>query len=117
YWQIDLSMGFDNTGNQYWVTRATALLALTIPVLGSTAFIVLCYERVRGHARRQTEALGYISHDLRAPAATIRSYTDLLRASVPVGQASHLRAIERSADYQISLIDELVEYAKHELKP
>jgi len=117
YSQIDLSAGFDATDNKHWVTRATPLLALALPVLGSTAFILLCYERVRGSARRQTEALGYISHDLRAPTATIKGYVNLLRTSLPAGQASHLQAIERSTDYQISLIDELVEYSRQELKP
>lgn len=117
YSQVDLSAGFDATDNKHWVTRATPLLALALPVLGSTAFILLCYERVRAHARRQTEALGYISHDLRAPTATIKGYVNLLRTSLPAGQSSHLQAIERSTDYQISLIDELVEYSRQELKP
>ncbi|WP_017522834.1 sensor histidine kinase [Pusillimonas noertemannii] len=117
YSQVDLSAGFDATDNRHWVTRATPLLALALPVLGSTAFILLCYERIRTRARRQTEALGYISHDLRAPAATVKGYVNLLRTSLPAGQASHLQAIERSTDYQISLIDELVEYSRQELRP
>ncbi|MDN5873548.1 MAG: HAMP domain-containing histidine kinase [Sinobacteraceae bacterium] len=117
YSQLDLSMGFDATDNKHWVTQATPLLALALPVLGATAFILLYYERIRARARRQTEALGYISHDLRAPAATIRGYVDLLRPSVAADQESHLQAIQRSTDQQISLIDELLDYARQELKP
>ena len=117
YSQLDLSVDFDATDNRYWVTRLTPLLALALPVLGSTIFALLCYDRARCRARRQTEALGYISHDLRAPAATIKGYVDLLRPVIPSGHASHLSAIQRSTDYQISLIDELLEYAAQDLKP
>lgn len=117
YSQLDLQVDFDVTDNRYWVTRLTPLLALALPVLGSTIFVLLCYERARCRARRQTEALGYISHDLRAPAATIKGYVDLLRPAVPSDHASHLHAIQRSTDYQISLIDELLEYAAQDLRP
>lgn len=67
--------------------------------------------------RQQTEMLGYISHDLRAPLATIVSYAHLLRETQASGQAAYIRTIERSANYQLSLIDDLLEYAKSELQP
>jgi signal transduction histidine kinase len=66
---------------------------------------------------QKTETLGYIGHDLRAPLATIVGYTRLLSAAQTSGQAPYIRAIEHSAQYQLSLIDELLEYATHELKP
>ncbi len=67
--------------------------------------------------RQKTETLGYISHDLRAPLATILGYIRLLGETQTAEQAPHVRAIERSASYQLTLIDELLEYAKNELQP
>lgn len=67
--------------------------------------------------RQQTEMLGYISHDLRAPLGTIVSYARLLRETQTSLQAPYIRTIERSANYQLALIDDLLEYAKGELQP
>ena len=63
------------------------------------------------------ETLGYVSHDLRAPLATITSYARLLLDLANSKQASLIQAIERSVNYQLGLIDELVGYAKAELQP
>jgi len=67
--------------------------------------------------RQRSEMLGYISHDLRAPLATMLGYARRLGQTAPAQQGPYLRAIERSAHYQITLIDELLEYAKGELQP
>ncbi|SDH87148.1 sensor histidine kinase [Paraburkholderia phenazinium] len=63
------------------------------------------------------ETLGYVSHDLRAPLATITSYARLLLNLADSKQESLIQAIERSVNYQLGLIDELVGYAKAELQP
>lgn len=68
-------------------------------------------------SRQKTETLGYIGHDLRAPTATIVGYTRLLGDVLTAEQDRNVKAIERSAQYQLKLIDELLEYAKNELKP
>ncbi len=67
-------------------------------------------------SRQKTQTLGYISHDLRAPLATIAGYVRLLNTQNEP-QAEHIRAIERSVGYQLDLIDELMEYTKGELQP
>lgn len=67
--------------------------------------------------RQKIETLGYVSHDLRAPLATISSYVTLLQNEGDSKQAPLIQAIERSVNYQLSLIDELVGYAKAELRP
>ncbi|MDR2333946.1 MAG: HAMP domain-containing histidine kinase [Burkholderiaceae bacterium] len=67
--------------------------------------------------RQKVEVLGYISHDLRAPLATISGYSKLLLADAPQEQRNLLQTIERSVKYQLDLIDELLEYAKSELQP
>lgn len=67
--------------------------------------------------RQKVETLGYVSHDLRAPLATISSYIKLLQDEADSRHASLIQAIERSVNYQLSLIDELVGYAKSELRP
>jgi signal transduction histidine kinase len=63
------------------------------------------------------ETLGYVSHDLRAPLATITGYTGQLRELADSRQVRPIQAIERSVNYQLGLIDELVGYAKTELQP
>ena len=63
------------------------------------------------------ETLGYVSHDLRAPLATITGYARQLRDLADSKQVKPIQAIERSVNYQLGLIDELVGYAKTELQP
>ena len=67
--------------------------------------------------RQKVEVLGYISHDLRAPLATISGYSALLLADAPENQHKLVSTIQRSVKYQLGLIDELLEYAKSELQP
>ncbi|QNN59037.1 sensor histidine kinase [Diaphorobacter ruginosibacter] len=67
--------------------------------------------------RQKVEVLGYISHDLRAPLATISGYSKLLLADAPQEQHNLLQTIERSVKYQLDLIDELLEYTQSELQP
>ncbi|PIF74005.1 signal transduction histidine kinase [Variovorax sp. 54] len=67
--------------------------------------------------RQKVEILGYVSHDLRAPLATISGYSSLLLANANQGQRKHLLAIQRGVKYQLNLIDELLGYAKAELQP
>lgn len=67
--------------------------------------------------RHRVEVLGYIGHDLRAPLATISGYSDLLLAEAPIEQHKLLQTIQRSVQYQLALIDEMVEYARAELQP
>lgn len=64
--------------------------------------------------REQTRTMAYVGHDLRAPLTTILGYTRSLYDLVP-GHQRQVRAIARSAQYQLALIDELLEYAKGEL--
>jgi signal transduction histidine kinase len=68
-------------------------------------------------ARQKTMILGYVSHDLRAPLATIAGYTQLLRQDAQPTQHKHLDVIERSVGYQFSLVDEILAYATAELQP
>lgn len=67
--------------------------------------------------RKKTETLGYVSHDLRAPLVTIIGYAQLLSNTQTSAQKPHIQAIERSANYQLTLIDDLLEYTKQELQP
>jgi len=66
--------------------------------------------------RRKTEGLGYISHDLRAPLASILGYAELLTRSQIPAQQPHIQAIIQSATYQLALIDDLLEYTRTELE-
>jgi signal transduction histidine kinase len=76
-------------------------------------------EQAEQRAREQTRLMAYISHDLRAPLATIVGHARMLQGSLaPSSPApAQLQAIERSANYQLALVDDLLEYAKGELLP
>ena len=67
--------------------------------------------------RQKIEVLSYIGHDLRAPLATINGYSELLLADVSERGHRLLLSIQRIVKYQVDLIDELLEYAKVELRP
>ncbi|HHU93506.1 MAG TPA: hypothetical protein GXX62_00230 [Alcaligenaceae bacterium] len=67
--------------------------------------------------RQQTQIVGYISHDLRAPLATIAGYTKLMQHKANDQQKAQLNAITRSVDYQLALIEDILAYATAELKP
>nr|WP_284700858.1 ATP-binding protein [Robbsia betulipollinis] len=88
--------------------------------------------------RQKIETLAFVGHDLRAPLATIAGYVKRLRreedghgdrgpaaatdaafGSAPgyLSRTSSIEAIERSIDYQLSLIDELLEFSRGELQP
>lgn len=67
--------------------------------------------------RQQTQIVGYISHDLRAPLATIAGYTKLMEKNASAQQKLKLNAITRSVDYQLALIEDILGYASAELKP
>jgi len=73
-------------------------------------------EQAEHHAREQSRLMAYIGHDLRAPLATIVGHARMLRSEAG-SKPEQLQAIERSAGYQLSLIDDLLEYAKGELLP
>ena len=70
------------------------------------------------HARAElTRTLAYVGHDLRAPLATITGYARLLANGVNDVQQPLVDVISRSAQYQMGLIDELLEFARGELLP
>ncbi|RQO63815.1 histidine kinase [Variovorax sp. KBW07] len=73
-------------------------------------------EQAEHHAREQNRLMACIGHDLRAPLATIVGHVRMLRSELG-SRPEQLQAIERSAGYQLSLVDDLLEYAKGELMP
>lgn len=73
-------------------------------------------EQAEQRAREQTRLMAYISHDLRAPLATIVGHARMLQGDL-AASPPQLQAIERSANYQLALVDDLLEYAKGELLP
>lgn len=73
--------------------------------------------QVKTHMQQKIETLGYVSHDLRAPLSTINGYAKLLLQSATRSQARLIRSIDRSIRYQLTLIDELLQYTKAELQP
>jgi signal transduction histidine kinase len=74
-------------------------------------------EQAEARTQEQARLMAHIGHDLRAPLSTIVGHARLLRERSQPAQATHLQAIERSADYQLALIGELLEYARGEIMP
>jgi len=74
-------------------------------------------DQAERRAREQKELLAYISHDLRAPMATIIGNVRAMRSIGEHPDAQRLAAIERSATYQLDLIDDLVDFSKGDLGP
>ncbi|MEY2249585.1 ATP-binding protein [Comamonas sediminis] len=68
-------------------------------------------------SQQKTETIGFISHDLRAPLATISGYTAMLLKDANDEQRKSLLSIQRSIDYQLGLVDELQVFSKVELQP
>jgi len=128
YVNASLPVNFSVLNNADLMNRLTPMLAVSLPIIGTTAFLLMCYDRMRQKSaeeaehsrqssRHKSEAISYLGHDLRAPLASIVGHIRLLRESGTPEQASHLLAIERSAGYQLALIDEILDFARHELRP
>jgi signal transduction histidine kinase len=67
------------------------------------------------HANReQTRLMAYIGHDLRAPMASIVGYARMLGNTANSSHKKHIAAIERGANHQLVLIDELLEHVRGE---
>lgn len=96
--------------------QADEQLRLREEVARKTQALNAALEQAEHQAREQTRLMAYISHDLRAPLATIIGNVRLLQDQ-RLPPAERLQAIERSATYQLALIDDLLDYAKGELLP
>jgi len=98
-----------------WQARENQRLSEEVEI--QTQALNKALEYAQDKNRQKTEILSYIGHDLRAPLATVVGYARLLARSPAAEQQTYLRAIERNVDYQLDLIDELLNYARAELKP
>lgn len=69
--------------------------------------------------RQQTQIVSYISHDLRAPLATIAGYAKLMKRSINNDDKKRLKlkAIIRSVECQLALIETIQGYTEAELEP
>ena len=88
---------------------------LQAEVTRKTRALNAALEQAEHRAREQTRLMAYISHDLRAPLATILGHARILRNDP--ASSTQVDAIERSANYQLALVDDLLEFAKGELLP
>lgn len=92
-------------------------IRLTKEVARQTKALNKALEYADEKNRQQTQIVGYISHDLRAPLATIAGYAKLMEHKANDHQKLQLKAITRSVDYQLALIEDILGYATAELKP
>ncbi|WP_179284196.1 MULTISPECIES: sensor histidine kinase [Alcaligenaceae] len=82
-----------------------------------TAALDQALQQATQKSRQQDQLLGYISHDLRAPLATIANYMRLVRDAATPEQQSHLDVIERSLHHQFQLVDEVLAFARGQTQP
>lgn len=68
--------------------------------------------QAESESQAKTTLLAHISHDLRAPLATIIGYARRLRRQAGAPDARYAIAIEKSAQHQLVLIDELLEFSQ-----
>lgn len=113
-WVIIIAQQRNDAQNELIRLRETERDRLQKQVAIQTEALNRSLQYANEENRQKTETLSYVGHDLRAPLATIVGYTRLLAASATPNQQDHVKAIERSASYQLSLIDEIVDYARHE---
>lgn len=85
-------------------------------VADRTADLDTALNKVRSAHQAQSQLLGYIGHDLRTPLATIVNYVHQLNQGNASDVPKYQEAIERSATFQLELIDELLEYSRGELQ-
>ena len=75
-------------------------------------FLLAAAEKKNLH---QTRLMAYVSHDLRAPLATVAGCLHLLRGIGTPEQQKHVLAIERNIAYQRELVDELLDHGRAQL--
>ena len=90
---------------------------LELEVQRKTRALGVALAQAEQREQEQKELLAYVSHDLRAPLSTILGNLRLMPADAISAGGDKLAAIERSTIYQLALIDELVDYAKQDLRP
>ncbi|MDB5829676.1 MAG: histidine kinase [Variovorax sp.] len=66
--------------------------------------------------RKQMRIMTYVAHDLRSPLATIVGHARALQDNLDAAQKKLALTVERNATYQLTLIDELLEFAHPELR-
>ncbi|WP_197424772.1 ATP-binding protein [Bordetella sp. N] len=98
-------------------TRPHERAKLRVQVQMHTAALDQALRQATEKSRQQDQLLGYISHDLRAPLATIANYMRLVRAAATPEQQSHLDVIERSLGHQFQLVDEVLTFARGQSQP
>jgi signal transduction histidine kinase/CheY-like chemotaxis protein len=107
-----------------WLNAITPLSAAMLPVIGTTAFLVLCAERLQGHLaqraveldaknsalnaaiRAREDAERIARHDLKTPLASIAATPALLRAIAPPNpeQEQLLGMVELAANRALSMV-------------
>lgn len=100
--------------NALLASRAAHESELERTVEGRTAELNEALAETRKASQTQALLLAYISHDLRAPLATIMNCVHRLERHEDPDVRHHQTTIERSAIHQLELIDDLVEYARGE---
>jgi len=94
--------------------QATHEAELELAVTNRTAELNAALVETRQSNQTKALLLAYISHDLRAPLATIMSCIRRLGQHDNLEMRRHQTTIERSAAHQLELIDDLVDYARGE---
>src|SRR5690606_3700045 len=107
------SYGFDLS--IYWIITQLSIYAFSL-VFG-LALLIAIIQRSAKSKDAVHENLSLVSHDLRAPLATIVGNLRLLQKTATLEQHSQMQAIERSTQYQDSLIDDILAGKQKKFEP
>ncbi|MBP6018355.1 MAG: HAMP domain-containing histidine kinase [Burkholderiaceae bacterium] len=107
------SYGFDVS--TYWAVTKISIYAFSL--IFGLALIITIIQRSSRATQAIDENLNLISHDLRAPLATIVGNLRLLQKTATPEQRAHMQAIERSTQYQDSLIGDILAGKQEDFQP
>lgn len=96
------------------VNQAFQALELTATQAQEITEIAETNLKLEAENRNKSDFLARVSHDLRAPLATIMGYSELIASAVP-SHRSELAVIGRNAHHLLGLIDELLEFTRNTL--
>lgn len=103
-----------------WMNVVTPMIVSAVPVIGTTAFLLLCSERIRTNAEKLAASkalfLANMSHELRTPLNAILGFTQILSRGegLTEQQRSNLATVNRSGEHLLMLINRILDMAKLE---
>ena len=102
------------------ITDVTELKQMHYQLEARAAELEAVNEELRAHGRAKDSFLSNVSHELRTPLSTINGYLEMLKSGglgqVEASQRNALDVMERNANRLMTLIDEMIEVSRMEIR-